>query len=95
MPRRTDTARYVLSHPQHYCDRPHLFREAWAILKAAAGQEMRRDTLGPSRHAESVVPARPLVAELDAARARARTRIRAHLAQSLGPTDTAGPGGAA
>ena len=92
----TDTglARFVIRNPEHYLDRPHLFRGAWIALMHARGLTAHPDRLGPSRHAEWVREVPPVVTYFESRRASIRDRVRARAAQ-IGLTLPGGPEGAA
>lgn len=74
----TDTARAVALNPGAFCDRPHVFTAAWAILMQARGLRVDMDRTGPPRHL--VVRHAP-----DSLCDRLRQRIRAR-AEAIGTT---------
>ncbi len=82
--RSTETARAVVTNPEHFHKQPAILACAWDILMAERGKRVDLDRLGPPAHIVKAEPFNPVLADFDSRTPRILARIRQHVAQSNG-----------
>lgn len=80
----TNTARAVVTNPEHFHSRPAILACAWDILMAARGKRVDLDRLGPPAHIIETKAMNQVLADFDSRAERIRERIRRHVSQSSG-----------
>ena len=80
----TDTARAVVTNPDHFHSRPTILACAWEILMTERGKRVDLERLGQPAHIVRINVLNQVSADFDSRAERIRERIRRHLAQSSG-----------
>ncbi|MEM5541780.1 hypothetical protein WNY61_03425 [Sulfitobacter sp. AS92] len=80
----TETARAVVTNPDHFHSRPTIIACAWEILMAERGKRVDLNRLGRPAHIVETKALNQVLADFDCRAERLRERIRHHVAQTSG-----------
>ena len=83
--RSTETARAVVTNPEHFHTQPAVLACAWDILMAERGKRVDLDHLGPPAHLVRTHRANVVADDFADRAPRILARIRRHVAQTSAP----------